>query len=170
MSFPVTKYCMKNHVHCKPCFFHMRAWLEDVSPAWTARCVLLTVLFLHPPPYIFTCLICGQSYCIYTESWGIIPQYTLLLTLGFVTHWFSSQLSLSTATSSPFFTISWERLSWPFLGFHYAVFDKVPWLPRVVFQLSPRALLPPLTRSSLPPGHQRNHLIWVDSSLIAPMS
>jgi hypothetical protein len=42
-------------------------------------------------------------------------------------------------------------------------------LPRAVFQLSLKHLWPPLTRSSLPHGHHESHLIWVDSSLMAPL-
>ncbi len=46
--------------------------------------------------------------------------------------------------------------------------DQVPWLPRVVFQLSLECLWLPLTRASITPIYHENHLIWVDSSLMAP--
>jgi hypothetical protein len=64
-------------------------------------------------------------------------------------------ISSSTMMTSPFFVIPWERVSW------------VPWLLRVVFQLSLECLWTPLTWSSLSPGHHENHLIWVSSSLVA---
>ncbi len=43
--------------------------------------------------------------------------------------------------------------------------DVAPWLPRVVFWLSLERLWPPLTRSSLPPGHHENHLILACSKI-----
>ncbi len=49
------------------------------------------------------------------------------------------------------------------------VFKYGPWLSRVVFQLSPERLWSLLMQTSLPPDHEKNHLIWMDSSLMAPL-
>ncbi len=75
------------------------------------------------PPHMADHPICGESYIQYTEYWGLIPQYTVLLLLSLVTHWFSShhhlhhqQLHLSS------YFLPWERVSWDFLGYHNANF------------------------------------------------
>jgi hypothetical protein len=56
---------------------------------------------------------------IYTECWGTISQYTVSLSLDFVTRWFSPhhhQLHISSSSSYP------KKVSWTFLGCPYASF------------------------------------------------
>jgi hypothetical protein len=115
----------KKNSYLKTCaygnlFITWKEQLEDVKPSWysTAKCVMLTI-HIHPPP--FTCLICMT----YTESWGTIPEYihVVSLSIGLITQVLTALLSLSLETSSPFFLLPRERVSWPFcLGYHYACF------------------------------------------------
>ncbi len=81
---------------------------------------VLCWLYISFPPHIFTGLIYWVIYWVLRNN-SLVHSFavtrfcdTLVLTI-------SSSLS-STATSSPFFTIAWERVSWPFLGNHYAYF------------------------------------------------
>jgi hypothetical protein len=74
--------------------------------------------------------------------------------------------SSATMTTSLFFIIPWERVSWPFLG----CFKLGPLGFLKLFSSSPfESLWLLLTQSSHTPGHHKTHLIWVDSSLMAPL-
>ncbi len=86
--------------------------------------------------------------------------YTLVLTnIIFIIRNFISLLLLILRTS---------RLNL-FLGYHYATFPiRSLGFLEIFFQPSLEHFWPPFTRSSLPPGHHENHLIWVDSSFMAP--
>jgi hypothetical protein len=119
----------------------------------------------YPPPPTFLPVWYVEK-DMYTESWGTTPQYGMLLSLSLVTQWFSHRIIIVIIISIIFFFIlPWERASPPFYRLSPC---HVPWLSRVVFQLSLQCLWLPLMRSSPLPGQPDNHLIWVDSSLMDP--
>ncbi len=57
--------------------------LGGVKHSWDHYMCHVVLPYPSPPPHIFTCLICGEIYM------GTIPPYTVLLSFGHVTHWFS---------------------------------------------------------------------------------
>ncbi len=143
---------------------------EVWDPAGAAKCIMLTILIL--PSTGLTIWYAERA--IDAEYWGMIPQYTVALSLSVVTHWFSphhhhhlllQQLHLP-SSSYP----EKEEVE-PCLDCHYASFPIRSLGFLELFSNSPlSAFCPPLMRSSLPPGHQENYLIWVDSSLMATFS
>ncbi len=91
------------------------------------------------------------------------------LSFGLVTHWFPphhhrlhhQQLHLP---SSSYPEKEWAK---SLLGCHYASFLTRLFVSLELFSNSPLSAWPALTRSSLPPGHNENHLVWVHISLVA---
>ncbi len=70
--------------------------------------------------------------------------------------------------TSHFFIISWERVSCLSFRLSLCLLPSRSLGFLESFSNSPLSVFyPPLTQSSLPPGHHENHLIWVDSSLMA---
>jgi hypothetical protein len=120
------------------------------------------------PPRVLTCLICRESYLyIYQLLSTQCPCHSVM--------WhtvLTASSSLSSATSSPFFILPWERESCPFfLGCHYVCFSTRSFGFLELFSLlSLQHLWPPLRSFCLLPGHHKNHLIWVGSSLMPPLS
>ncbi len=84
--------CMK-FVYIVNCFI---AWMVSWE-VWTQLVPLQVLCWLSfptpPPTHLYLGgggLILGESYiCMYTKSWKTIPQYTVSLSLSFVTHCFS---------------------------------------------------------------------------------
>ncbi len=71
---------------------------------------------------------------------------------------------------SPFFIIPWERVSWLFSRLSLCLFLSRSLGFLLLFSNSHfECFWPRLTRSSLLPDHHKNHLIWEDSSLMAPL-
>ncbi len=108
----------------------------------------------HPPLH-FTCLVCERA--VYTEFWGTISQYTVSLSHGFVTHWFSPPPHHHQQQHHlPSSSYSEEEYTDPFKA---STMLRLPWLPRVVFQFSPpvsglaitRTIWSEWTRAGWPP-------------------
>ncbi len=136
---------------------------EVWNPAGTTQCFTLTVRIL-PPVMVNLSDIGGKLYIMSAEEQFLNTQC--------VCHWdtlaLTTSSSSSSATSSPFFYFPWERVSLTFFRVSLHQFsDSVPWVSRVVFQLSLDLLWQHSARPSLPPGHHEDHLIWVDSSMMA---
>ncbi len=74
-----------------------------------------------PPPQGFTCVICGESY-IYWVQGNNSSVCSVAVTLSCDTLVLTTLSSFSLSTSSLFFFLPWERVSWTFLGCHYANF------------------------------------------------
>jgi hypothetical protein len=85
-------------------------------------------------------------------------------------HWFSLHHHLHHHQLHALSSSYPKRVSWTFFRLSLCQFsDKVPWLFRVVFQLSLERLWLPLTRLSLPSDCPKNHVIWVDLVEAVPM-
>ncbi len=78
------------------------------------KCIVLIVHILPPPKWL---TIWYARRATYTECCVTIPQNTVSLSLSVVIH-----LITSSATSSLFFFLPWERVCWTLLGCHYASF------------------------------------------------
>jgi hypothetical protein len=102
-----------------PSFFH-------VLLKSTSMDLCRVSLTYHSSPLLFfinlsTCWYAGRA--IYTECWGTIPQYSVAVTRSCDTLVLTTSSSSSpSATSSPFFFLPWQRVSWTFLVCHYASF------------------------------------------------
>ncbi len=163
--FPVTKSLRRKFALFRNIVNLFDVQMGGVNPSWDCwRCRVDCPD--PPPPSCLTFLLCGKS----AECWGTI-QLTVLLSLGF---WHAGYHSIIIFIISNFISLlllTLRRVSWTSFRLSLCQFsDQVPWLPRVVFQLSLEHLWPLLTRSSLLPGYYENHLIWVDLSLMAPLS
>jgi hypothetical protein len=84
-SSPVTKLLYRKICSyrklCKPYWGPAGRW----NPAGTTECIALAVHI--PPPHIWSFWHVGRA--IHNECWGTIPQNTVSLSLGLVTHWFT---------------------------------------------------------------------------------
>jgi hypothetical protein len=138
----------------------VRSSWEVWNPAGPAECVVLTIGILPPCPSWLTIWYAGRAtvYILrinYSVHSVAVTQFCEPLFLA-------ASSSLSSATSSPFFFLPWERVSLTFFRLSLCQFsDYVPWLPRVVLQLSLEHLWPPLTMPRLPSGHHESHLMWI---------
>jgi hypothetical protein len=108
--------CLKISVHRKPCFIAWRTSWEVWNPAGTALCALLTV---HSSAHIFTSLICGKSYIHILRNNSSVHSVavtrscdTLVLTAS----------SSSSAASSLYFNLPWQRVCWPFFRMPLCLF------------------------------------------------
>jgi hypothetical protein len=72
-----------------------------------------------PPTHFYLSDVEGA---IYTECRGTIPQYTVLLTLCLVTHWFSLRRHHLNHHYHLPSSLYLEKVSWFYLGCHYASF------------------------------------------------
>ncbi len=118
---------------------------------------------LHSWPFWYV----GESFLYWVLR--ISPQYIVLLSLNLVTHWCSPHYHLYHQHHLPSSSYSKKEKVEPFLAVTMTIFPLGLLAFRVVFQLALKCLWPSLTMSSLPPGHHENHLIWVDSSLLASL-
>ncbi len=104
----------------KPVLSH-EGLAERYEPNWKQSECCLDGTFLPPPQFYLSDM--WRELHIYTEFSGIIPQYTVSLSLSFVTHWFSPhhhhhQLKHH-LPSSPY--PEKDKVD-PSLGCHYACF------------------------------------------------
>ncbi len=122
---------------------------------------------LYPIPTL-ACLICWESH-IYLVLRNNSSVHSIIVTQSCDTLAPIASSSSSAATSSPFHLSPRKSKLTLFLAVTMLVFNFVPWLSKVVFQLSLEHLWPPLMRSSLPLGHHKINLTWVNLSLMAPL-
>ncbi len=85
--------CIEICVHLDPILLH-EGLAGRCGIQLGPLCVILPVRF-PPPPHSFLPVWYVER-AILTEPWGTIPQYTVLLSLSFVTHWFSVQCIIIT--------------------------------------------------------------------------
>jgi hypothetical protein len=155
----------------------MSGW-EVWNPAGTDNVSGLTVLTLAlsndwcmvrtPPPLLSPIWGALLAYLNRVQCHNSsVPWIAIAQTCGSLS---GSHSSTPFTSTSPFLQLPTRKSKHAtILGCHAASFCQVPWLPRVVFQLSLERLWPPGNWSSLPSDHRENLLIWVDSSLIVPL-
>ncbi len=101
---------------------HGKAQQGGVRPSWAHQNVPCWP-FVPPPTTWLSIWYAGRA--IYSECWGTIPQYMVLLSLCLVTVTLvlttSSSLTSANFTCLLLLTLR-KRVSWTFLGFHYAIF------------------------------------------------
>ncbi len=93
-----------------PVLSHQRPAGRCWNLAGIALCVMKTI---RSPPHILTCLICEESY-IYSVLRNNSSVHSVAITRSCNTLVLTASSQLSTATSYPFWTLPWERVSWPF--------------------------------------------------------
>ncbi len=152
---------MRTHAYQKP-------WISHEGPAGRCETQLwpLNVLFWLsiPPPHNFTYLRCGERFISSNAE-----QFLSIQRLCHSVLWHTGSphciiiIIISNIISLLHLTLKKSKLT--LLGCHYARFWLGPLAFYSCFQLSFECLWPALMRSSLPPGHHENHLVWVDSSL-----
>jgi hypothetical protein len=132
--------------------------LEALQPvmrsSWEVRGLagppnMLCWLSVSSTPHIFTCLICRESHII----WGTILQYTVCHYVLWRTGFHYIIIFIINIIFLLILTLRKSKL----ILFRLSLCqfsDWVPWLSRVVFQLSLERLWQPLIRSSIP------HPVW----------
>ncbi len=126
-------------------------WLGGVRPSW-AR-LMYGVDHPYPAPHMVDHLICGKSYMniLSAEEQFLTTQchchHGLVCTLVL-----TASSSSSSATASPFFFLPWKRVSWTFLGCHYASFPNR--------SLSFLEYCPTLPWASLASSHEVQLSVW----------
>jgi hypothetical protein len=160
--FTIHKIIVWKFVYVKNLFIAWRTSWEVWSPAGTALCDRVDCPF--PPLHFLPVWYVERA--MYTEFWGTIPQYTVTRSCNTGSHCIIiiinniiSLLHLMLRNIKLIlFRLSLCLFSIRSLGF-LELFSNSP----------SEHLWPPLTRSSLPPHHREKYLIWVDSSLMAPL-
>jgi hypothetical protein len=151
----------------------MNGWLGGVNPSWNKLCVPLTILILPPPPPTLSHDWCTvriippfsghHGWPTWTEFWTGILQNPESLSHGPVIGivWYSLIIIFISNSSLLHHPLRKSKLTL-ILGCHCARFWLVPWLLRIVFQLSFERLWLLGDRYSLLPDYHQNHLILVD--------
>jgi hypothetical protein len=158
--FPSHIIIVWNRVHHKSCFISHEGLAGKYESSWDrSKCrvaVVMSVRFLPSPTFLPGWY---EERATYIASWGTIPQYTVSLSVLFVTHWFSlhhrhQQWQWQLPSSSPLRKrkLTLFRLSPCLFLVMYLGFLEV--LSNSSFE----RLWPGLMWSGLPPGHH-NHLI-----------
>ncbi len=146
----------------------MRSSWEAWNPAWTAECVVWTIVSSHPFMVDLSDMR-GELDILSAEEQFLSTQcrsHSFLWHTG--THCILIILIISNIISLLLLTL--RRVSWNFFRVSLCQFYyEVPWFSWAGFQLSFKCLWPPLTRYSLSPGHHKKHLIWVDPNLMDPL-
>jgi hypothetical protein len=123
---------------------------------------------ISPPPSCFTCLICGESN-IYWVLRNNSSVHSVDVTLSCDTLVLITSSSSTSLTSSPFFFLPQERVSWTFFGCHYSSFLTRSLAFLELICNTPLSTFGLLSQGPASPWPSReNHLIWVDLSLMVP--
>ncbi len=92
-----------------------RSSWEVWNPAGTAKCIMLTICILPPPPHIWPVWCVERAiYIRVLRNNSLVHSVAVTRSCDILVLTTSS--SSSSDTSSPFFILLWERVSWPFLG------------------------------------------------------
>jgi hypothetical protein len=137
-SSPVIKYCTKLSGLIRNSVTRGEVLLGGVRPSWS-----LNVSFWPPlssPQHFYHV---ERAMC--TECRGTVPQYTVLLSLCLVTTVSHCIIIIFIINFISLFLLSPRKSKLNlFMAVTMPVFWLVPWLPRVVFQISLEHLWPPL--------------------------